>query len=153
MFGKKPTPPKPKVAAARGHRGIAAGNLRARHEAEQRYRETGGYDPVTHEQIPPPYSQEEIDAWRTLGVDEVEGFLHNGEMLFVHSSNVAAAQYYPEEQKMMIEFLDGGKYLYSNISEQEALTFAQAPSKGRWCHTTLGHPNTSVGVRKPYTRI
>ena len=53
----------------------------------------------------------------------------------------------------MVEFIGGGKYLYSNISREEALSFATAQSKGSWVWDFLRIRRTKHGHRKPYVRI
>lgn len=92
------------------------------------------------------------DKWQTLGGDVVEGFV-NGDYLPVHSSNLAAAQYHKEDQKLMIEFLSGSAYLYSGVTEQEAIEFAQAQSKGNFVWTSLRRRGSKTGHKKPYVRL
>src|ERR1700722_10160178 len=92
-----------------GHRGIAAGSLKP-----------GEQD----------FSPENVSMWRTLSGNEIERFIYDQELMFVHSSNVAAAQYFFEDRKLMLEFKDGSAYLYSNVGEDEAYQFANAQSKG-----------------------
>jgi len=82
-----------------------------------------------------------------------DDFVYGGELLFVHSSNVAAAQYFWGEHKMMIEFLNGSAYLYSSVNETEAWTFATAGSKGGWVWDNLRVRGTVDQHRKPYERI
>ncbi len=65
-----------------------------------------------------------------LHVGEVEEFVHEGTLLICSSSNVAAAQYHKDAQKLMIEFLNGSAYMYSPVSEAWAYAFAEAGSKG-----------------------
>lgn len=90
----------------------------------------------------------------TVSRDEVEDFLRHGTIFFVNSSNVVSAQYFPDpEFKMLIEFYDGSAYLYSNVSEYEALSFAQAPSKGIWVWDHLRIRGTVTGHRKPYVKV
>mgnify|MGYP001586946432 CR=1 FL=1 len=60
-------------------------------------------------------SAENIAKWRGLSKEAAEGFM-NGEVIFVHSTNVAAGQYFPDSEKMMLEFNNGSAYLYNNIS-------------------------------------
>lgn len=88
---------------------------------------------------------------------EVDDFLYGGMILFVKSSNVGAVQYHVNEQKMMVEYLGkGGKpraYLYSNVSEAEALSFVQASSKGVWVWDHLRIRGTKNGHRKSYVEV
>ncbi len=104
LFGKKPAA---RPLSTKGHRGHAFGS-----------RED------------PDLSAENRAKWKTLGGQYVEDFVQNGEIMFVHSTNVAAAQYHKDAQKLMIEYLDGSAYLYSPISESMAYTFAEYDSKG-----------------------
>jgi len=128
-----------------GHRGIAAGSLKER----QRKAEAG-------EQ---PYTKEEIEKWRNLPAGTVEGFVHNQELLHVHSSNVGALQYYPETQQLMVEYLGKkGKaprsYLYDNVTQAEAIQFATVTSKGGagvW--DILRVRGSRTAHKKPYKRI
>ena len=68
-----------------------------------------------------------------VGEDEVAAFLRGDELLLVQSSNVAAAQYHPDDDKLMIEYLDGSAWLYGpGVSVRMAEDFARARSKGTW---------------------
>lgn len=96
-----------------------------------------------------------------VGNDEVRAFLEDGAPLFVHSSNHAMAQYFPLDQKLTIEYLDGEAYAYGNVSPEEALEYAQAHSKGAWGIDHLigrenlkGHAHWHGGPSlKPVTRL
>lgn len=90
---------------------------------------------------------------RVIASGEVAEFVYEGQPLFVNSSNVAMAQYHKDASKMMVEFLDGSAYLYSNISEAEAISFAQAQSKGIWVWSTLRVRGSKTAHRKPYQKI
>jgi len=127
---KKPTPPQLQIGE--GHRGVAVGSTKP-----------GEQD----------LSQENIDKWQTLPADEVKGFVYGGDLLFVHSTNVVAAQYDHQNQKMMVQFKGGKVYLYSSVTEQEAYAFATAQSKGGWVWSYLRIRGTKNGHRKPYTRL
>lgn len=73
----------------------------------------------------------------------VEEFIYNQHILYVTSSTVASAQYFLEEQRLLLEFLPkgGGRrtsaYLYSGVNISVALSFAQAASKGEWVWETI----------------
>jgi hypothetical protein len=120
LFGaKKPAARKRYNASGEGHRGIGIGE--SKHTSPS---------PVV------------LDSGRILnrqsvGSDEVYEFLMEGAPLFVHSSNVAMAQYYPEDEKLQIEFLNGSAYLYSPVSMELAQKFAEAHSKGIWVWSNL----------------
>lgn len=95
---------------------------------------------------------------RKMPSKDVEGFIYDGDLIYVNSSNVLAAQYHPEVNKMMVEF-HGGKssgysaYLYSNVSIDEAISFAQAQSKGAWVWDHLRVRGSRTAHKKPYTKI
>lgn len=113
--------PRQRMGDVIGHRGIAAGSL-----------EPGKQD----------FSAENVAKWQTLSGEKVAGFIYDGEILFVHSSNVAALQYHKDESKLMVEFLDGSAYLYWPISESKAIQFVKEMSKGSavWNHLRVrGH--------------
>ncbi|MDE2098100.1 MAG: KTSC domain-containing protein [Patescibacteria group bacterium] len=131
--GRKPTPPK--VAQRQpslGHRGIAAGSLKP-----------GEQD----------FSQENIDKWVGVPADEVEAFVHDQMPLFVHSTNVSLLQYFPEDQKLMVEFLNGGAYLYSNVTETEAYELAKAESKGGFLWDRIRVRGSKTAHKKPFVKL
>lgn len=126
--GKKPKPP-----ALPGNRGIAAGSLK-KPDLER-------------------YAERVERGQEYIPVPEVEGFLYNEELLFVNSSNVGAVQYFPEDGKIMVEFLGGSAYLYSNITPEEARSFVNAQSKGGWVWDHLRVRGSRTAHRKPYLRL
>ena len=136
---KKPAQKQARVRPGEGHRGIAAGDLKER----QRRQAAGEL----------PFSQEEIDKWETLSGNIVEDFVFNEQPMFVNSSNVNSATYYHDSKKMLVEFGKGERYMYSNISEQEALSFAQAQSKGGFIWDHFRIRGTKNGHRKPFTKV
>lgn len=94
-----------------------------------------------------------VEKWRTLGSDVVEAFIYEQEPLFVHSSNVGMVQFFEPDNKLLVEFLGGGTYIYSNISVQEAIQFAQAQSKGGWIWDNLRIRGSKKGHKKPFFKI
>jgi hypothetical protein len=127
----RPKPPRvPRLGKVVGHRGIAAGNLKQ-----------------------PNLSEANVAKWQTLDGDQIEGFVYDAQPLFVHSSNVAMMQYHKDAQKLLVEFLNGSAYLYSNVSEQEAIQAAKQPSKGGFVWDSLRVRGTKKGHKKPYVRI
>ena len=130
--GKKPVPPnlnRPAIPETGGHRGIATGK---------------GPVPAT---LPTNRA--------TIPASEVEDFVYGGQPLFVNSSNVAMAQYFPTDRKLMIEYLGGSAYLYSDVTAAEAISLAVAQSKGIWVWTYIrvrGKGNSHKS-RKPFVRI
>lgn len=127
---KKPAP-RPKFG--RGHRGVAAGNLSKPDLEGYAERLAGGHSEVAE--------------------DEVDDFLFNEVPLVVNSSNVSNVTYFPKEGKLMVQFLNGGKYMYSQISEAEAVSFVQAQSKGSWVWSNLRVRGSRTAHRKPYVRL
>lgn len=120
-------PKKPEIPSTGGHRGIATGK---------------GTAPT---KIPTNRA--------TIPSSEVSDFVEGGQPLFVNSSNVAMAQFYPEENKMMIEYLSGGAYLYDNVTRGEAISFAQAQSKGIWVWDFLRVRGSKIAHKKPFSKI
>lgn len=101
----------------------------------------------------PDVSKGNIRKWRFLTNEEVEEFILDGKRLPVHSSNVRAAVYLIEFNQLVITYKDGSKYGYGNISEEKALEFAAAPSKGSWVWSNLRVRGSKTAHRKPYWRI
>lgn len=179
LFGrKKPVAPKlpPRQKEPIGHRGIHATSIpmrerraeamreweaklpphlrnrqdRARRDAELQRKIRNGQIEAPPEEM---YSAEETERWSYLTEGDVEGFLYNNELLVVNSSNVNAAQYYPEEQKMMVEFRNGSAYLYSNVSLDEARLFVREKSKGSFIWNQFRVRGSRTAHQKPYLRI
>ena len=98
--------------------------------------------------LPPDVSKHEI-----LTPTESEEFVYKERILYVHSSNVNSAQYFLDRQALQLTFHGGGVYEYSNVSEQEAINFAQALSKGKWTWDSLRVRGSRTQHRKPYRRI
>lgn len=126
---KKPAP-RPKFG--RGHRGVAAGNLKKPDLEGYAERLAQGHGEILE--------------------DEVSAFINDQQLVFVNSSNVVAAQFFKDEKKMMVEFKDGA-YMYSNVSEDEALQFMQAQSKGGFIWSVFRVRGSRTAHRKPYSRI
>lgn len=106
---------KPKRVEVRtlGHRGIAAGSLKP-----------GEQD----------LSAENVEKWKMLGADEVADFVYRAQPLFVHSTYMVMGQYFIEEKKFLIEYPDGEIWAYDPVTEEMAIQFAQAQSKGGWVY-------------------
>jgi hypothetical protein len=132
LFGFTP-PEMPKIPGT-GNRGIAARSIKNPNLRAYEQRIAAG--------LP-----------NTIGNEELNDFINGGNMIFVHSSNVAGMQYFPEEQKLMIEFLNGSAYLYSSITRDEALQFAQNASKGKTVWDLLRVRGSKTAHKKPYKRI
>ena len=130
---KRPPQKQARPRVGPGHRGVAAGNL-SRPDLEA-YAERLAQG---HEEVP---------------ASEVEDFLAGGYPLIVNSTNVSNVTYFPQEGKLLVQFLNGGKYMYSSISEQEALSFANAQSKGGWVWSYLRVRGSRTAHRKPFTKI
>lgn len=128
LFSRKPAKPK-----LRGHRGIAAGNLKRPDLESYAERVSTG-----HENIPE---------------DEVEDFFAGGNPIFVHSSNLRMVQYFPDANKLMVEFKGGKAYMVSDISLDEAVSLIIAQSKGGWYWDHVRIRGTKTGSQKPVERI
>lgn len=113
-----------------GHRGVAIGSLKE-----------------------PDYSKENVAKWKGYTADEVEGFVYDQQPFFVHSTNVVMAQYFIQTKQMMVEYKDSRAYLYDNVSEDEAINFAKAESKGVWVWDNLRVRGSKTAHKKSYTRI
>jgi hypothetical protein len=85
--------------------------------------------------------------------DELQDFLDNEQLLFVTSSNVAAAQYFGETRELMVEYLDGAAWIYGDISLAEAEAFARAPSKGTWIWDVVKVRGTVHDHKKPAKQL
>lgn len=92
-----------------------------------------------------------------LSNDDVEAFLFRRKVLPVSSSNVAATQFIAGQNKMIVQYLDDGKpgqhYRYDGVTEQEALSFANAGSKGVWTWTVLRVRGSKTAHRKPFSLV
>lgn len=90
-----------------------------------------------------PPSRARNDAPRGTGSDrlipteEVDAFLDQGELIFVSSSHITAAQYFPADEKLMIEYDGGAAWLYSPVSRIMAEGFAESGSKGTWVYDNI----------------
>lgn len=93
------------------------------------------------------------EKWKYTTDAFVEGFLLDADLFPVHSTNVAIAQYHHETNQLMLEFLNGAAYLYSNVTIDEAFDFARAPSKGIWVWNNLRVRGSKTGYKKPYVRL
>lgn len=91
--------------------------------------------------------------------DDVSLFLQGEMVLFVESSNVEYAKYYPNDETLEVGFLakppdnKPSAYLVLDVSVQEALTFANAESKGRWYWSNVRIRGTKDGHKKTYVRL
>lgn len=97
-------------------------------------------------------SRSEI-AERVVTGEEAAEFLRGETVLFVHSSNVESLAYKPGEQKLLVSYLSGGTYEYSNISTQEAQQFLTSGSKGRAVWDFLRVRGSRTAHRKPYRKL
>jgi len=127
---KKPAP-RPKFG--RGHRGVAAGDLKNPDLAGYAERLAQGFGEILE--------------------DEVEGFLTNEQLIFVNSTNVVAFQYFPNANQMMVEYRNGGAYLYSQVTYDEAQQLINAQSKGGKIWDLFRVRGSRTAHKKPYTRI
>lgn len=84
---------------------------------------------------------------------EVERFLYRGAVLSVVSSNVDHVEWDHRTSQLIVTYRNGSQYAYENISEGEARSFAEAPSKGTWVWNFLRIKGTKHGHKKPYRRL
>jgi len=147
---KKPTPAKKQRDQGRfgrthgggtyGNLGVAAGSLKPR------------ADFATSGKTEADLSPENVAKWRSLTKEEAEGFL-NGEILFVHSSNVAAMQWHEETSQLMVEFLNGSAYLYDNCDERIAVEALNSFSKGNFIWNEMRVRGSKTAHKRPYRRL
>jgi len=127
---KSPKIRKSRESLGGGHRGVAIGSRTA-----------------------PNYSAENVAKWVALPGDQVEKFVYEAEPFFVHSTNVQMMQYFIEDQSLLVEFRDGTAYKYENVTEDEAIQAAKAPSKGIWVWSALRNRGSKTSHKKPYSRV
>lgn len=137
IFKRRPKPPraltrprKSKETLGGGHRGIAAGRL-----------------------AKPNLSAENVAKWRNLSAGTVEDFVYDQQPLFVHSTNVEMAQYFLDTQQMLVKYLQDGTYIYDSVTEDEAIQFAKAQSKGGWVWNYLRVRGSKTQHKKPYRKV
>lgn len=75
----------------------------------------------------------------------------DGELVFVRSSNLVAAQWDEAAGTLMIEFKKGVVWVYAPVNRHEARAFIEAPSHGIWVWDNLKKRGTRhdrlAGVR------
>lgn len=91
--------------------------------------------------------------WETISAEEVEAYVYKGAALPVHSSNVEHIQYDINKKVLIVSFHGGGQYSYQQVSEQEAINFAQAFSKGKFIWDTFRVRGSRTAHKKPYSKI
>ena len=120
----------------------------------------GGKKPLPPKRLPPGQAgkgkQGTGSPWG-LSAGDVEAFLFRRKVLTVSSSNVASAQFIAGQNKLIVQYLDDGKpgqhYKYDGVTEQEALSFANAGSKGVWTWTVLRVRGSKTAHRKPFSLV
>lgn len=115
---------------------------------------------------PSPPAINEFEDWGELfehGMlaargNTVADFVYGRAPLYVHSTNVAWAQYDSEYRHLKVVFHPGrrsqpgrNKYLYGNVSEPEATEFARTASKGQYVWARFVATRTHAG--KPTAAI
>jgi hypothetical protein len=126
-----------KVGRQGGHRGMAFGRVG-----------TGKED----------VSPENRARWEKLRDSEAGDFTYNGAILYVHSSNVQSAQYDIESQTLLVAYLPkknsaGAIWQYDPISEDEAIAFANAHSKGSFLWDVVRVRGTRHGHKVNARRV
>jgi hypothetical protein len=69
------------------------------------------------------------------------------------SSNVSAMQFFPAENKLMVEYGGTDAYLYSNVSPREAARLISAASVGGACWDILRVRGSATATRKPFVKL
>lgn len=85
--------------------------------------------------------------------EEVSGvgqFMKGRDYADFKSSNVASAKYAKDIGELQLGYKNGGKYRYHDVSPNEAKSFYNAGSKGKWVWDKLRVRGTVFGYRKPY---
>jgi hypothetical protein len=72
-----------------------------------------------------------------VGSSEAEQQFLDGMPQFVSSSLLAVAEYNRQRQELHLTFVRGHQGWYEPISEDMAIDFYRAPSKGIWFHTRI----------------
>lgn len=85
--------------------------------------------------------------------NEVELFILSGEWFSLVSSCAESARYDFDSEQLSIEYRDGEKWTYGNVSEAEARAFYTAPSHGVWIWDNIRVRGTVHEHRKPAWRI
>ena len=129
---KRPPQKQARPRVGPGHRGVAAGNL-SRPDLEA-------------------YAERLAAGQVKVPEEEVTGFLYDEQPFFVHSTNVVSLIYFPKTHQMLVEFKDG-RYMYDQVSEQEALYFVNAQSKGGAVWDIFRVRGSRTAHRKPYRRV
>ena len=86
-----------------------------------------------------------VSKWRTssgasvpqYAEDPVSKFLHHKYTMQVISSNVASARYDWEEMTLYLAYDNGAQWRYKSVSQNEAMDFVLAGSKGDWVWSVL----------------
>jgi len=139
----KPTSPEIQRTYGRtaGTRGYALGTRKQLPAMQEK-----GIQGVTDWTTGRKWTGEEAAAEK-LGSDEVDAFVLQGEFITVHSTWLFGAQYFREDERMMVQFRDNYAVLVNDISEREAVEFAIAPSKGIWFWDNVLGRGTTKGHR------
>jgi hypothetical protein len=100
----------------------------------------------------PDFSDKNVSQWESLTQDEHDRFLYFNEPLFVHSTFIMMAQYFPDRNLMYFTFQDGGEGSFGNFSAKEAEEFLYAISKGIWVwdHCLVRGEGNQGKTQKPW---
>lgn len=101
----------------------------------------------------PNLSAENVAKWKELGDVHGTAFVYEAEPFFVHSSNVNMFQYFLSSKILLVEFKKGSTYKYDNVTENEAVSFFVAQSKGAAVWSILRVRGSKTGHKKPYVRV
>jgi hypothetical protein len=145
LFFKEKKPEFKKFTGAIGYTGYSEGKRLWSH---------GGYWGATKpvEKKVPPYPEGKMPV-----MTEIEGFIYEGDILPVYSSNVGSARYDHDNETLYVVFHGGRgehrRYKYWPISEDEAHAFGIAFSKGGWVWDHLRIRGTKYGHKKNYVEM
>ena len=91
---------------------------------------------------------------RGVSANEVEAFLHDGRVLPVSSSNWEACQYIAEEKLLIVKYKDSpDQFGYEGVTEQEALSLANASSMGAWGWSVLRVRGSKTAHKKSFRKM
>ena len=93
-----------------------------------------------------------------ISANEADDFVYRGMVTVVSSSNVHAMQYLLDDKVLIIQYLTpekqpGPHYQYNNVTEQEAITFINAGSKGGTCWDLLRVRGSKTAHKKPFSPV
>lgn len=83
----------------------------------------------------------------------VDGFVFEGEPIYVRSSTLVLLQYFIDDHKLMAEFANGSAYIIEDVSEWEAIDLYHSPSKGEWYWDHVRVRGSKRGSQKAFRKM